>query len=138
MSDTEMRVGDAADVLGIAAHVLRHWEDVGLLRPPRLPSGHRVYDDQTIAEARMIQICQRAGLSLAEIRDLAAADRTERLGMIAAKRASIAAQVADLELADLFLSHVVTCTHPVVSECDECSGLLARARPSSLSAPRSG
>ncbi|MFD1827000.1 MULTISPECIES: MerR family transcriptional regulator [Mumia] len=128
MPETEMRVGDAAAVLGIAAHVLRHWEDVELLRPPRLPSGHRVYDEQSLAQARMIQICQRAGLSLAEIRDLAAAERADRIGIIAAKRVSIAEQVADLELADRFLSHVVTCAHPVVSDCDECSALVARAR----------
>lgn len=129
MTATPMRVGVAAATLGIAAHVLRHWEDVGLLRPARLPSGHRAYDEQSLAEARMIQICQRAGLSLAEIRDLGAAPRAERLAIIAAKRAVVAEQVADLELADRFLSHVATCTHPVVSDCDECSGLVAKARP---------
>ncbi|MGH1565412.1 MerR family transcriptional regulator [Mumia sp. DW29H23] len=136
MPETEMRVGDAAAALGIATHVLRHWEDVGLLRPTRLPSGHRVYDDQTLSEARMIQICQRAGLSLAEIRDLAAAERAERLEIIAGKRAHIAEQLSDLELADTFLAHVGTCAHPVVSDCAECSGLVARARPTATPVAR--
>ena len=48
MTDTGQRIGDAAATLAVATHVLRHWEDVGLLRPRRLSSGHRAYDDQTI------------------------------------------------------------------------------------------
>ncbi|MGY2062412.1 helix-turn-helix domain-containing protein, partial [Nocardia gipuzkoensis] len=47
------RIGDAAAELGIEAHVLRHWESVGLLTPPRTPSGHRSYDRQTLDQARM-------------------------------------------------------------------------------------
>ena len=63
MTENGGRIGDAAATLAVATHILRHWEDVGLLRPRRLSSGHRTYDDQTIGQARMIQICQRAGRS---------------------------------------------------------------------------
>jgi MerR family copper efflux transcriptional regulator len=122
------RIGDAAAVLGVAAHVLRHWEDVGLLRPSRLSSGHRVYDDQTIGQARMIQVCQRAGLSLAEIGELGASDRARRIALIETKRAELAGQVARLRLADDFLAHVVGCHHEVISECPECSALVGRTR----------
>ena len=122
-----VEIGDAALALGVATHVLRHWEDVGLLNPERLPSGHRIYDDQTVGEARLIQICQRAGLSLAEISDLAAANRTDRIALIETKRSRIAARIANLELADRFLAHVVTCTHPLISECPECSLVVEQA-----------
>lgn len=127
-SPTVLKVGDAAAHLGVAAHVLRHWEDVGLLRPARLASGHRAYDDQALAHARMIQICQRAGLSLAEIRSLAVADRGRRVDAITAKRAEIAEHAAALERADRFLAHVVTCVHPIVSECEECTALVSPER----------
>jgi MerR family transcriptional regulator, copper efflux regulator len=122
------RIGDAAAALEVATHVLRHWEDVGLLRPRRLSSGHRAYDDQTIGQARMIQICQRAGLSLAEIKELGIGDRGDRIALIEVKRAQIAAQVSSLRVADKFLAHIAHCEHPVISECPECSALTSPAR----------
>ena len=128
MTGKGQRIGDAAATLEVATHVLRHWEDVGLLRPRRLSSGHRAYDDQTIGQARMIQICQRAGLSLAEIKELGIGDRGDRIALIENKRAQIAAQVSSLRLADKFLTHIAHCEHPVISECPECSALTSRAR----------
>ncbi|MFJ9060053.1 MerR family transcriptional regulator [Streptomyces sp. NPDC102409] len=124
MSAAELKIGEAAARLGVATHVLRHWEDIKLLIPRRLPSGHRVYDDQTIGQARFIQICQRAGLSLTEIGELAAGKRTDRIGLVNAKRTRIAEHVANLELADRFLAHLVRCVHPVISDCPECSALV--------------
>jgi MerR family copper efflux transcriptional regulator len=128
MTDNGQRIGDAAATLDVATHVLRHWEDVGLLRPRRLSSGHRAYDDQTIGQARMIQICQQAGLSLAEIKELARRDRADRIDLIESKRAQIAHQVSSLRLADKFLAHIGHCEHQVISECPECSALTSRAR----------
>ena len=128
MTDDGQRIGDAAATLAVATHVLRHWEDVGLLRPRRLSSGHRVYDDQTIGQARMIQVCQQAGLSLAEIKELARRDRGKRKALIESKRAQIAQQMAGLRLADKFLAHVGHCEHPVISECPECSALTSPGR----------
>lgn len=128
MTGEGQRIGEAAATLAVATHVLRHWEDVGLLRPRRLSSGHRAYDDQTIGQARMIQICQQAGLSLAEIKELARRDRGNRIALIESKRDQIAQQVSSLRLADKFLAHVAHCEHPVISECPECSALTNPAR----------
>ena len=36
-------VGELAERVGLATHVLRHWEDVGLLSPVRDGSGYRRY-----------------------------------------------------------------------------------------------
>jgi DNA-binding transcriptional MerR regulator len=129
VTDNGQRIGDAAASLAVATHVLRHWEDVGLLRPRRLSSGHRAYDDQTIGQARMIQICQQAGLSLAEIKELARRDRGKRIDLIEDKRAQIARHISSLRLADRFLAHIAHCEHPVISECPECSALTNPARP---------
>jgi DNA-binding transcriptional MerR regulator len=123
VTEKGQRIGDAAATLAVAPHVLRHWEDVGLLRPGRLSSGHRAYDDQTLGQARMIQICQRAGLSLAEVKELGARDRGDRVALINTKRAQIAQQVLGLRLADKFLAHIADCEHPVISECPECSAM---------------
>jgi MerR family copper efflux transcriptional regulator len=116
-----LSIGDAAAVLGIEPHVLRHWEDVKLLHPPRTSGGHRAYDHELITRARLIRVCQRAGMSLAEIRALATTGTTRRVELVAAKRAEIHAAVARLRTADAFLEHVLTCRHPIVSECEQCS-----------------
>ena len=134
MTANGQRIGDAAAVLGVATHVLRHWEDVGLLRPGRLSSGHRAYDAQTIGQARMIQICQRAGLSLAEIGALGAGDRARRIALIEAKRAEMAEHVAQVQFADAFLAHVVSCTHELISECPECAAMVSQDRHAEIPA----
>jgi MerR family copper efflux transcriptional regulator len=114
------RIGEAAETLGTQAHVLRHWEDMALLSPPRSASGHRIYDDEQLTRARLVQLCQRASLSLAEIRALGAADPHHRPGLITEKRDEIRQHMQRLQQADAFLEHVLACRHPIVSECEEC------------------
>ncbi|QLY28465.1 MerR family transcriptional regulator [Nocardia huaxiensis] len=115
-----MRIGDAAAVLGLEAHVLRHWESMGLLHPPRSASGHRVYDEQTLNRARMIRILQRTGLSLDQIRQLAISDRADRLSLVDGKRAEIRERIDLLQATDRFLTHLLTCSHRIVAECPDC------------------
>ncbi|MEU0501342.1 MerR family transcriptional regulator [Nocardia sp. NPDC005998] len=118
---SDLRIGDAAAILGIEAHVLRHWESVGLLHPPRTPSGHRTYNQQTLDIARLIRILQRTGLSLEQIRDLGTSAYDARAALIEAKRAEIHARMALLEATDGFLAHLTSCSHPVIADCPECS-----------------
>lgn len=114
-------VGAAAAAVGVESHVLRHWEDVGVLIPLRSASGHRRYDDELLARARLVRLLQQAGLALAEIRALRAADRDGRIGLIATTLERIRTDISRLQRAEQFLSHVVTCVHPLVSECPDCA-----------------
>ncbi|WP_166904904.1 MerR family transcriptional regulator [Mycobacterium sp. DL440] len=120
-------VGAAAAAAGVQPHVLRHWEDVGVLVPLRSASGHRRYDDELITRARLVRLCQHAGLALAEIRDLRAADRNVRIDMITSTVQRIADDISRLQRAERFLSHVVTCVHPMVSECPDCAAFAQSA-----------
>ncbi|MTJ63630.1 MerR family transcriptional regulator [Nocardia seriolae] len=122
----DMRIGDAATALGIETHVLRHWESVGLLAPPRSPSGHRSYNDHILDYARVIQKLQRTGLSLDQIRRLGLGNCDDRLAMIAERRAEVRERIALLEATDRFLDHLTECSHPVISECPRCSEFAAR------------
>jgi DNA-binding transcriptional MerR regulator len=119
-----MKIGDAAAVLGVEAHVLRHWEAVGLLAPPRASSGHRSYDEQTLDRARLIRVLQRAGLSLSQIGQLGRTGNDDRLALVNDKRAEIRDRVALLCAADRFLAHLTDCQHPVIAECQECSAFV--------------
>lgn len=123
-----LSVGAAATAIGVEPHVLRHWEDVGVLIPDRTTTGHRRYGAEHVARAMIIRLCQGAGLSLAEIRELGGADRAGQVGLIRRSRERIRADLATLRRADQFLSHVVQCVHPMVSECPDCAAF-ARSAP---------
>lgn len=120
-----MRIGDAAASIGVAAHVLRHWEDVGVLTPARDPGGRRLYDAESVAHGRLVLLCQRAGLSLADIRALSEQDRDGRVALLDRHRGVIAGKIAALERADAFLTHVLSCSHPIVVECPDCAEFAA-------------
>ncbi|SRR6266568_8911554 len=120
-----MRIGDAAAILGIEAHVLRHWESVGLLVPGRSPAGHRSYDAQLLDTARVIRRLQRTGLSLDQIRELGVSACDGRLAAVAARRGELHDRIALLRAADRFLEHLTACTHPVIAECPECSDFVS-------------
>ncbi len=48
------RIGEAAEIVGVEAHVLRYWEGEFKLRPQRSPSGQRMYRRKDLA--RLIEI----------------------------------------------------------------------------------
>jgi MerR family transcriptional regulator, copper efflux regulator len=123
-----MKIGDAAAALGIETHVLRHWESVGLLAPQRSRSGHRSYDEHVLDNARLIQVLQRTGLSLQQIRQLGHGARAERLALIAARRTEVRERIALLQAADRFLEHLTACSHPIIAECPECTDFTTRGR----------
>lgn len=129
-------VGEAAAAVGVETHVLRHWEDVGVLVPRRTASGHRRYTKELLTRARLVRLCQHAGLSLAEIRELGVGDRDTRLGLIAGTLERIRTDMTRLQRAERFLSHVVTCVHPMVSECPECAAFAQPPIPSLSSMQR--
>ena len=56
-----MRIGEAATQLDVATHVLRHWEDEGVVVPRRSVSGHREYDEEHLVRCRIVRSCQAAG-----------------------------------------------------------------------------
>lgn len=125
-----MRIGDAAAALGIEAHVLRHWESVGLLAPPRSPSGHRSYGPEILDYARLIRLLQRTGLTLDQIKQLGLGAYDERQRLIAAKRAEVREHIALLHATDRFLEHLGNCSHPIIAECAECSAFVRKgSRP---------
>lgn len=119
-----MKIAEAAELVGVETHVLRHWEDVGVLRPGRTASGHRDYDANTVDQARMIRVAQRAGFTLAEIRELASLGSDGRRTAVDARRLEVRRQIAFLRRTDAFLEHLTQCVHPVIAECEGCSGYL--------------
>ncbi|MEI2775351.1 MAG: MerR family transcriptional regulator [Tetrasphaera sp.] len=65
-----MRIGEAARRTGASPRALRHYEDAGVLRPQRTPSGYRVYSDDDLRVVHLVQTLLRAGLNLDLIRQI--------------------------------------------------------------------
>lgn len=62
-----MRIGELSRRTGVNERLLRYYEQQGLLRPERLPSGYRAYRASDVAVVRRIRALLAAGLSTATI-----------------------------------------------------------------------
>ena len=120
-----MKIGDAAQQLGVAVHVLRHWDAEGVVVPDRSPSGHREYTEEHLTRLRVLRGCQGVGMSLPEIRQVLNRAEPGRAEVIEQRIGSIQAQRRQLEHAERFLTHVVDCRHDLLTRCEGCSGYAA-------------
>ncbi|GAA4102695.1 MerR family transcriptional regulator [Actinomadura miaoliensis] len=65
-----MRIGELSRLTGVSVRSLRYYEEQGLLRPRRRPSGYREYRAEDAATVRGIRLMLAAGLSTATIGEL--------------------------------------------------------------------
>lgn len=66
-----LTMGRVAIRAGINPETIRYYERVGLLMPAtRLPSGYRIFTEETVRRIRFIKRAQHLGFSLQEIREL--------------------------------------------------------------------
>jgi MerR family redox-sensitive transcriptional activator SoxR len=70
VDEPQMRIGEVARHAGVRVSLIRYYEEVGLLPEPERVSGQRRYDATVLRRLAVIDVAQRAGLSLEEIRDL--------------------------------------------------------------------
>ncbi|MPY48134.1 MerR family transcriptional regulator [Streptomyces acidicola] len=113
-----MTIGALAERFGLATHVLRHWEAMGLLTPARDAAGRRRYGNADLTRVAVILRAKEAGLSLDTVRSLAAttdpATRRDILREEAqALRSRIAAAQTSLELIECALG----CDHEDFTQC---------------------
>ncbi|MEU5883024.1 MerR family transcriptional regulator [Spirillospora sp. NPDC047279] len=90
---TDLRIGEAARLLGVRTSALRVWEEAGLVLPRREPvSGYRRYGPDEVRDARMVQILRQGRYGLPQIR--AVLDGLRRTGDTGALRAAFAERQA--------------------------------------------
>lgn len=63
----ELSIGEVAKRTGVSVSALHFYEQKNLIRSERTASNHRVYPRSIIRRVTVIQIAQRAGLSLSRI-----------------------------------------------------------------------
>ncbi|WP_082502195.1 MerR family transcriptional regulator [Williamsia sp. Leaf354] len=117
-----MRIGELAEHVGIAEHVLRHWDAQGVVVADRSASGHRRYTDEHLRRVEVVRACQRIGMSLSQIRQVLHRGSADRTRVLYEQLHHLREQQRRLSRAEQFLTHVIGCRHDLISECDECSG----------------
>jgi MerR family copper efflux transcriptional regulator len=65
--NVNMNIGQAAEQSGVSAKMIRYYEEIGLIRPPRrTESNYRVYDSDEVHVLRFIKRARKLGFSVEE------------------------------------------------------------------------
>ncbi|GAA4914234.1 DNA-binding transcriptional MerR regulator [Stackebrandtia albiflava] len=111
-------IGETSETHHVPAHVLRHWEDVGLLHPSRNRAGHRVYGTEDDSRIRLIQCAKAAGMSLEQIRVMLTGDPTDRVRMLRGHAERLERRAAEIAASRRMVAHAVECP---ARDCPDCA-----------------
>ncbi|HTL01708.1 MAG TPA: MerR family transcriptional regulator [Vicinamibacterales bacterium] len=75
MAGPTYKVGEVAARLGISVRTLRHYDEIGLLKPAgRASTGHRLYTDRELVRLKKIVALRKMGFSLEHVRAVLSGD----------------------------------------------------------------
>lgn len=116
-----LSIGQVAARAGVNASRIRYYERIGLLPPPERVSGRRRYEPSVLRRLAVIDVAQRAGLSLEEIGALLEVGTdplSERLqGLARRKLPEIEALIERAERVREWLTAATGCDCRTVDEC---------------------
>jgi MerR family transcriptional regulator, copper efflux regulator len=129
-------IGALAERFGLAPHVLRHWESVGLLSPHRDGAGRRRYGPEDAFRVAAILGAKEAGLGLDRIRAmLAATDRPTRRALLQPHRDLLRRRIAEAQAALAMVESALDCPHDEITACPAFRATVTRrAREGGLTA----
>jgi len=111
-----LSIGSTAARFGIATHVLRYWEDEGLLAPERDGSGYRRYGPDDLVRIAVILRNQLAGMTLDQIAALLDADRPGRRSVLQEHLRSLDERERELARSRAMTEHALRCeAHDIVA-----------------------
>jgi DNA-binding transcriptional MerR regulator len=117
MKSSGESIGEAAARFGLDTHVLRYWEDEGLLRPDRDGAGRRRYGDDDVVRIAVILRNKAAGLSLEQIRVLLDDDAPDRHRVLEEHIAELDRRAADIAQARAMTEHALRCRSHDITQC---------------------
>lgn len=117
-SSADLSIGEVAGRFGLATHVLRHWEAVGLLSPERAAGGRRRYGRGDLYRVAAILRAKRAGFGLEEIRGmLATPDAAGRREILRRRRDELVRRIEEAKAALDLIECAMGCGHEDLAEC---------------------
>lgn len=113
-----MNIGQASAACGVSAKMIRHYESIGLLRPPaRAANDYRQYGERDLHELRFIARARALGFSMKEIADLLSLWRNRRRASAQVRRIAgihleaLEQRIAAMESVRATLSELVRSCH---------------------------
>jgi MerR family copper efflux transcriptional regulator len=104
---------------GVNVETIRYYERRGLLpKPPRTPSGYRVFSEDAVTRLRFIKRSQELGFSLQEVKALLTLRARQGSGCADVRRKA-EAKIADV---DEKMRHLLEIKKALVRLTDTCSG----------------
>jgi MerR family transcriptional regulator, redox-sensitive transcriptional activator SoxR len=116
-----LRIGEVARRAGVRTSLIRYYEDVGLLPRPTRVSGQRRYDHAVLRRLKIIDVAQRAGMSLDDIRVLLEHGTdpvsNQMRELAARKLPEVDALIARAERVRTWLQTAAGCSCQSIDEC---------------------
>lgn len=111
-------IGDTAARFGLETHVLRHWEDKGLLAPARDGADRRLYGDDDLVRIAVILRSKAAGMSLEQIAVLLGDDHgPRRHALLQEHLADLDRRMRDMEISRAMTVHAFECEAHDMTRC---------------------
>lgn len=110
-------IGDVAARFGLATHVLRHWEDVGLLTPQRDSADRRQYVDDDLVRVAVILRSKAAGMGLDQIVVLLDDQAPQRHQVLESHLAELDRRMAEMARSKEMTEHALRCERHDITEC---------------------
>jgi MerR family copper efflux transcriptional regulator len=110
-------VGELAGRFGLGTHVLRHWEDKGLLSPARDPAGRRRYGDDEVVRVAVILRSKAAGMTLDQIMVMLDAEADGRRAVLAAHVRELDETMAEMVRSREMTMHALECRAHDIATC---------------------
>jgi len=117
--DAQWSVGEIADRFGLETHVLRYWEDRGLLTPSRNAAGRRLYCEDDVVRVAVILRSKAAGMSLDQIQVMLDAGSSDRHRVLEAHLADLDRRMAEMEQSRQMTLHAFECRAHDVATCPQ-------------------
>ena len=109
-SHGHLTIGELASRFGLATHVLRHWESMGLLAPGRAAGGQRRYGHADLARVAMVLMGKEAGLGLREMRELlSTANPMDHADLLRRHVTVLEHRIAQAQAAKDLIEHALSC-----------------------------
>ncbi|HXH78331.1 MerR family transcriptional regulator [Nocardioides sp.] len=115
--DRTWSVGEVAERFDLPTNVLRHWESVGLLTPPRDSAGRRRYSRDDIARVAAIQRNKDAGMTLDQIAVLLDSGAPERHAVLQAHLDDLEHRMEQMRISREMTEHAYNCKAHDISGC---------------------
>ena len=114
---TTWSVGELAERFGLETHVLRHWEDVGLLAPARDGAGRRRYGQDDLVRIAVILRSKAAGMSLEQIAVMLDSGAADRHRVLEEHIADLDRRMAEMERSRAMTEHALRCRAHDIATC---------------------